>query len=851
MNLFSKMLEDSDDSNLPIDPIELYQTCNYAEGYGYLRGIQEEVLKSWHTARDQRDIICKMNTGSGKTLTGLLMLYSKMVEKKAPSLYVCPDNQLMEQTIAQSELYGIPVCGFDSDRKSTIPSDFLNGKRILVCNFQKLFNGLSIFVRQNVKIGAIVIDDAHKCLDIARSQSSLTLSRSHKVSQKLFSLFEPALKNQLPGSFARLRDGDPLISMKVPYWTWMDNQDKIVDIISEQVEALDEAFRKRVQGREAKQPVKDDTPFKWKMMADYLLCYDCYISGTAMEISPIHVPYQVISSYHEADHRYILSATFEDDYDLIKDLGISYDSIIKPIVPADRKDVGRRLILSPSRFDAKLTENDIREFISKYPGKGINVVVLVPSGAKALNWKKKGAEVVDHENIKAAIKKLDHETGNFMVFANRYDGMDLQGDACRVLVIDGLPMYSSAQEYYAEIRLESLKAGRKAQIIEQGLGRGVRSGADYCVVFLMGGDLDGFLGLERNLDHFTPITRAQIKLGMKLLDETDKSNSLKTIKEAASYCLGQHRDWVKVHSSKLHGVTADSVDETKLKRLDLAEKERLALDQFRLRKYITAADFVSQEIVGKMDLNHKEKGWYLQLAAQMAYPGNRSTSNDLQSKACLESNNMLHPPQGHSISKAVSKGAQASILKWRLQEFERPQDVTLHLRGIVEGLVYTPDHEASDFEEKLFELGEFLGFEARMPEADSGDGPDVLWVMSDGHFLILEAKSRRNGQEISKADIEQLQQAELWFKENYGTDAAYTPVTLQSNHIKGKNVHIEDHKVIDKDRLALLHKNLIDFATALQLTNPKAHTEENISKLLNSYSLTPKQFRATYIRDIK
>ncbi|MCG8321578.1 MAG: DEAD/DEAH box helicase family protein [Cytophagales bacterium] len=72
MNIFEKKLQESAEPELPIDPIELYQTCAYKDGYGYLRGIQEEVLKNWHQSRSQRDIICKMNTGSGKTLTGLL-----------------------------------------------------------------------------------------------------------------------------------------------------------------------------------------------------------------------------------------------------------------------------------------------------------------------------------------------------------------------------------------------------------------------------------------------------------------------------------------------------------------------------------------------------------------------------------------------------------------------------------------------------------------------------------------------------------------------------------------------------------------------------------------------------------
>lgn len=92
MNIFEQKLQESEEPELPIDPTPLYQTCSYKDGYGYLRGIQEEVLKEWHGHRKQRDVICKMNTGFGKTLTGLLMLYSKLIEIKLPCLYVCPDK---------------------------------------------------------------------------------------------------------------------------------------------------------------------------------------------------------------------------------------------------------------------------------------------------------------------------------------------------------------------------------------------------------------------------------------------------------------------------------------------------------------------------------------------------------------------------------------------------------------------------------------------------------------------------------------------------------------------------------------------------------------------------------------
>lgn len=841
MNIFNKKLRQAQEPNLPIDPIKLYETCPYAEGYAYLRGIQEEVLKTWHQNRAQRDVLCKMNTGSGKTMTGLLMLYSKLIENKEPCMYACPDKQLVEQTVKLAAFYGIPVCEFVE--QGVFPTDFINGKKILICTFQKLFNGKSIFKRNNIKLGAIILDDAHKCVDIAREQSSIKLPRAHSIAEKLIRLFENDLKHQSSGSFYRLKDEDPTVMMKVPYWAWMDNQDKIIQIINDYIsESLKDT-------NEDKSIV-----FNWNFIVDNVLTYDCYIGGQTIEITPIHVPYYEIPSFNEATHRYILSATFEDDYDLIKDLGIEFKSIMKPIIPDDRKDIGKRLILAPSRYDTALTEDVLQKFIATYPKAGYNVVVLVPSGAKAEKWTKTGAELVDKSNIEAALTKLKGGTGHFMVFSNRYDGIDLHSDLCRILVIDGLPGYGSLQEQYVEARLDSLRAGKKAQIIDQGLGRGVRSGGDYCVVYLMGHDLVTFLGYEKHIKHFTPVTRAQLDLGLQLLDDESTTDSLKLIKETASYCLSQDPGWTRYHSTELAKVAMDKVDERKERLLRFAEYEKQALTEFRKRRYDDASEIILTNIVNKEPISNREKAWYYQFSAQLLYLGNTVLANDLQSKAWDFTTQMFHPADGQLYKKILRKetGKQAAVVKQNISEFARPQDIIVHVNGILKDLQYIPEIKAERFETQLAELGRFLGFAAQMPEIELGNGPDVLWVLTDGHYLILEAKSRAIHDIISRENIGQLLQSEEWFKKTYGNASEYTAVTLQNSNRKGRNVTISDNtKVIDKESLDDLRENLKRFSQALQAVHPKTHTEKEIAKLLESHKFTAALFRTTYLKNIK
>ena len=55
-----------------------------------------------------------------------------------------------------------------------------------------------------------------------------------------------------------------------------------------------------------------------------------------------------------------------------------------------------------------------------------------------------------------------------------------------------------------------------AQRIEQGIGRGTRGGADYCVVVLIGSKLVGWIGRKKNPDFLTTSTRVQLKMGQEV-----------------------------------------------------------------------------------------------------------------------------------------------------------------------------------------------------------------------------------------------------------------------------------------------------------------------------------------------
>ncbi|EFA8815983.1 helicase, partial [Escherichia coli O74] len=131
------------------------------------------------------------------------------------------------------------------------------------------------------------------------------------------------------------------------------------------------------------------------------------------------------------------------------------------------------------------------------------------------------------------------------ILLNRYDGIDLPKEACRLLVIDGLPDDSSNIEKIKNGILLGSKEGsiRTIQKIEQGMGRGIRSNDDYCVVMLLGQQLSSLLYVNDAASYFSPATKAQLDLSNQIADQLNTPSNEQII-EVMNYCLKRNDQWI-------------------------------------------------------------------------------------------------------------------------------------------------------------------------------------------------------------------------------------------------------------------------------------------------------------------
>ena len=75
-SLLSKLSGTS--KSTPIEPREIFMTLpQKSKRYEYPRDVQSEVWKKWFDNRSNKNNIIKMNTGSGKTVVLIIMVYPR------------------------------------------------------------------------------------------------------------------------------------------------------------------------------------------------------------------------------------------------------------------------------------------------------------------------------------------------------------------------------------------------------------------------------------------------------------------------------------------------------------------------------------------------------------------------------------------------------------------------------------------------------------------------------------------------------------------------------------------------------------------------------------------------------
>lgn len=822
-----------------VNPIEVYDSLDRRSETGPLRPSQLNILSDWFLNRSKnKDNVIKLHTGEGKTLIGLLLLQSKINETGMPCLYVCPNKYLAEQVKQDAKKFGIQYVETSGSRE--LPEQFLNGEKILITHVQKVFNGLSKFGigAKSLNVGSVVLDDAHACVDSIRSALTITVNKEHAIYKHFIELFSDDLSLQGEGSFLDIRDGDYNTMLPIPYWCWLDKIDEVTTFL-------------------ASHRNDDDIKFSWPLLRNMVKNCQAFISGAKLEISPYLLPIEEFGIFHNAKNRILMSATTQEDSLFIKCLGFGVEALSNSLLNPDMKWSGEKMILMPSLIAEELDrEAVVNAFAKNMKGRSHGVVFLTSSFATEEQFKQLGSIVAKTDTIAQNIESL--KSGHYnspVVFVNRYDGIDLPDDSCRILIIDSKPYFDTLiDRYEEECRPTSDILNLKlAQKIEQGLGRSVRGEKDYSVIILLGSDLVKYVKSPITQKYFSLQTRKQIQIGLDIVDmiseESSQTNSVSLLNNVIAQAINRDEGWKNYYIENMSLLESESVDNSLYDLVKLEYDAEVNYNNGIYDKAITKM----QELCDCFSGDAQEKSWFQQQLARYKYLNSKAESIKLQRSAYLNNKRLLKPNVVIPYEKlSYMNSNRISRVKHWIANYDCYEDLILSVNHILDDLSFGIN--SNKFEMALNSVGEMLGYICAMPDKDIKKGPDNLWCGVNDKYIMFECKNEvlETRKEINKHEAAQMNSHCEWFKSEYGEMTKCEKyIVIPTHHLSYHGDLPSDVKVVNRTRLNRFKGSVKAFFQELAKYEISQVTDENIQLWLNTHGLSEKEIMSIYSTDIK
>ncbi|WP_081616373.1 helicase C-terminal domain-containing protein [Xanthomonas sp. SHU 166] len=716
---FTKLAQNSS-SKAPTSIIGTFQALDRQVSHVELRPSQIRTLEALSGRIEERDLVVRLNTGGGKTTIGLLYLKHMMDKLREPAVYLVPNSQLVEQVISEGANIGLRVLHWRS-REPQAPEEAARAQAIIVCTYDKFFNGKSTFARQRITPCAIVLDDVHSGIESIRSNFSADLpTEAHAA---LLELLASALKEHDPVTWAGITKGESDAIIEVPFWLQQRFQSQITEICAQFANS-------------------QELKFNWQNISPAIELVRIYVSGQQAYITLDPPQVERVAHYANARHRLFMSASIHDAGVLVRELGCDPQSAKQPVDASGESSIGERMVLVPSLIEPTFSDLDLIS-VALSVRQVANVVVLVPSFPKAEKWAAAGATLAKKESISEILKSLrKSNSGNIVVFAQRYDGVDLPDSACRLLIVDGLPLAESLADRQdaSKTGLVTGMRGKVATKIEQGLGRAVRSSSDYCAVILGGRDIASFISRSEVARNLSPFTVRQLEIGRIVSSALNDENGIASaVVGTINQLLKRDPGWKMFYQQEVSKVDASSETLNFIEdKIEIARLEREASRKALARDYVSASKLLQSaaDAIDELDL----RGVAKQTAARYQYFFDQPSAMNLQLSAFSDNPNVSRPPMLMPVQMRKITNQAESIAKW-LRSFTHPNGSLLTIDALSASTNFSQDYKT--VEESIRLLGDLIGSESSRPDNLFNRGPDNLWLFGTEAFVI-EVKSEKD-----------------------------------------------------------------------------------------------------------
>lgn len=522
---------------LPSDPEALYrQLARTNAGPDGLWGHQTDLLRDWHANYlRERDVALELPTGAGKTLVGGLIAEWLRQAEREPVAYLCPNRQLAVQAATRLEEYGIPVALLiDRVRTWDLASRarFTTADAVAVSTYSHVFNSNPALVGT----GTLILDDAHAGEQPVSSAWSLQVLREDAAYQQMLTALADGL--------------DPLIVQALRDDNSVRKYDRTVFLVSPTAVADQGArLEKTLDDAVASGGLPADRSYTLGTLAGHIDRCLVYVSFRRILIRPFISPTASHSAFDDPGRRVYMSATLGAGGELERAFGRT--AIKRMPVPRgwDKQGTGRRFFVFPE-ITQELAANDtlVAPWLKTTIEKHGRAAVLAPSdyiaGQVMTMCLPTGYVRLDGHEVEKDMTAFTACSRAVLDLANRYDGVDLPDDTCRLLILASLPAQGDLQErfLYDALGAGSVLQERVRARVIQGSGRATRNTKDHATVVVLGDDLTNFLLRNDVLAALREELQAEITFGMK----ESLGRPIGDVNDNIATFLAQGDDWLAV-----------------------------------------------------------------------------------------------------------------------------------------------------------------------------------------------------------------------------------------------------------------------------------------------------------------
>lgn len=704
---------------------------------------------------NSKNVALELPTGSGKTLVGLLLGEFKRLKDKKRVVYVCPTVQLVNQVVEQSKKkYGIKTIAFTGKIKeynAENKSAFIAGDSIAVTTYSAIFNSNTFF--DNVDV--FIFDDAHSSDSYISKFWTIDISR--ETNYDVYVNFTNALKSYIEkDSYHRMlsKSCDEIDINWVDVISVFD-----LDGIIENITSIIDEWEKDFKNREA-----------WKNIKGYLEACNIYISYSQIIIKPMISPTQTFQPFSKAEQRIYMSATLGESGELQRITGI--DNIDTIGVPEgwDKQGLGRRFFMFPT---AKFNDAEMYDFIIDTIKMEERSVILAPDDTtcekiKNLLEERTDYKIMGNSDFSKSKEKFVNETKAIAVLANRFDGMDFEGDECRLLFLWGLPKAMNLQERFFITRLATsiLFNERIRTRLTQAIGRCTRGIVDYSAVCILGSNIEKELVMEEKKALFHPELAAEIDFGY------EQSRNLESYDDAIEnmQIFKEHGDEWDSADGEILSLRKNIIEQrekspNKMKKifesLSEASKYEVKFQYSLWNKNYKKCIIDVNNILNNLN-NEALKGYrgYWNYMAAYVYKRDFQLVNALQCKEkalkfiggltwlpnILDSRS-LEDRNSNDYDKRQVENIEQYIVKLQPGNVKYERKCSEIINGLKD--------RGTKVEEALKELGTLIGYSADNKNIPTA--PDTYWILNNGVCLISECKIK--DKDTNPIDAEEIREA--------------------------------------------------------------------------------------------